>query len=323
MISAEMFKSNCLIRIKTFNRMPQRSGMKVTREVAERYLGGRVAETDEEWEAKVKKAMADLSVSRKLITCPEMQAVTSEVAAIKSEALRRYCNRSGIDDGLFLIKTELVSEANRYISERLRLLLENQVPALMAVYPGAVAAVKALWGEDGARKLPEVDKLPGLFGVTSYAIQFEVPEGLPPEIRAEEEAKLRASFEQARAAIQAALWSEFQELVDHLIDRLQPAEDGTKKKFTTSSVENIQAFCDAFSNRNSFNDEKLQACVTKAKEILGAVGANDEVVKRIKDYETVKLAVKDAFTALKGEVDKGVEEVGRTFDFSEDTEATA
>lgn len=322
MVSANIFKENCLVRLKSRNGMPGRRKLPVTPEIAERFLGGRMANmaiTDEDWKAKVEKAVTLLSASGKLIACPELQAITSKLAEVRNDVLRAYCNRSGIDDGLYLVKTTLVPELQSFIARKVQEIQTDLVPALSAVYADAVEKVVAMWGADTAAKLPDQDSLPDLFNLTSLVIQFTVPEGLPPEIREAEEKKLRETFEQARGAIVAALWEEFQTFIGHLIERLGDSPDGTRKTFKVSTIDNLRGFCEAFGNRNAFDDSKLGSLVTQAKSILDAVGKNGDAAKVIREADGVRAEVRTAFTMLKAEVDKGVEEVAaRSFDFSED-----
>lgn len=322
MVSANIFKENCLVRLKARNGMPGRRKLPVTEDIAERFLGGRASNlgmTEDEWKEKVTKAVTLLSASGKLIACPELQAITSKLAEVRNDVLLTYCNRSGIDDGLYLVKTILVPELQRFIARKMQEIQMNLVPALSAVYADAVEKVVAMWGSDTAAKLPDQDSLPDLFNLTSLVIQFTVPEGLPPEIREAEEKKLRETFEQARGTIVAALWEEFQTFIGHIIERLGDSPDGTRKTFKASTIDNLREFCEAFGNRNAFDDSKLGSLVDKARSILDVVGKNGDTAKVIRETEGVRAEVRTAFTMLKAEVDKGVEEVAtRSFDFSED-----
>lgn len=322
MIDANIFKENCLIRIKTRNGMPSRRKLKVTPEIAEKFLGGRSAfpsMSDAEWASKVNEAVKSLSASGKLINCKELSAITSVLAAIRSRVLSDFCNISGIDDGLYLVKTTLVPKVNEYVATQVANVRVNFIPPLAAVYDAEVTKVLNLWGADVAAQLPGKERLPELFDVKTLVVQFTVPEGLPPELRAAEEKKLRETFEGARAQIVVALWTQFQEFITHVVDRLSDNTDGTKKTFKAATIENLCAFCDSFANRNAFNDVALQNLVTKAKEIIAAVGTNGDTAKIIKESEGVRAEVRTAFTVLKAEVDKGIEAVSvRAFDFSED-----
>jgi hypothetical protein len=294
MVNAELFKNNCLFRVKQFNRMPQRRKLTVTREIVERFLGGRKAETDEEWAKKVAQATKDLSASRKLLTCTELEEIQSFLSALRNTVLARYCNASGIDKGLYLVKTTLVPEVQKFIrSEVNTILLGELVPKLVAAYPAAVQRVAEIWGAEGAALLP-------------------------PEIREQEEKKLRESFEQAKSAIVSALWGEFSELVEHITERLAPGENGKAKTFQKGTVDNLRLFIDAFENRNSFNDEKLKGIVGQAKEILAGLGDANSAAQRLRDYEGVRKATAEAFGVLKVSIDAGLKEVAsRAFDFDE------
>lgn len=323
MIDADIFKENSLLRFKTFNRMPGRRKLPVTDEIAERYLSivnGVLPGTlpVEEWKALVEKTRKELSVSKRLISIPELDEIVSNLAAIRMTVLSYYCNLSGFDDGLYLIKTVNIGQAQEYVNREIEKVKRLLVPKLQAVYPAKVEEIRRVWGKGIADLMPVVERLPELFGCTTIALQFKVPEGLPPELREAEEKKLREQFETARTTIIAALWEEFQGLIDRLIDRLTPEPDGTAKTFKRGTIENIQTFVEAFSNRNAFNDDRLNALVQKAQGILSAVGRDGEIPQRLRDYDNVREATREAFASIKADVDKGVEDVAsRMFSFED------
>lgn len=323
MIEAEIFKDNAVILIKGRNGMPHYRKLPVSDDIAERYLLNvgkvdRSSKTDTEWADMVKKAKGELSMSKKLLTCPELSAIESLIAATRVQALADYCNPSGIADSWYLIRLDAVDKCNGFVARRVREIADDLVPKLEAVYPGKVEEIRAVWGDKIANALPPVDKLRSLFGMTTLPVQFSVPEGLPPEVRAAEEAKLRETFAKAKETVVAALWEEMKALTDHIVDRLTPAPDGTEKTFQKGTVNNMVAFIEAFQQRNAFNDARLADVVAKAQGILSAVGKNGEIPQRLRDYTAVRTATKEAFDNLKAEVDKGVENVAsRLFNFED------
>lgn len=322
-IDCGIFRENSLVRFKVLNRMPKRRKLPVTDETAEKYLlefgaKSRADYAPDEWLALVQKTQKELSVSKKLLDCPELEKVNSALTAIRTDALALYCNRSGIDSGLYLILSRLLPELRGMVSKRIDEIRTGLVPALQAVYPAAVGKVRSVWGDEVADKLPTVDKLPDLFAVSFMPIQFSVPEGLPPEIREQAEADLRESFANAKAAVVSALWEEFQGLIDHLLERLEPAPEGTKKVLKAAPVENIRAFLEAFQNRNAFGDERLASLVAKAGEILDGIGKNGDAANRLREFGDIREKTKAAFNVLKVDIDAGVTDAAsRVFSFED------
>lgn len=325
MIDCNIFKSNALIRFKVLNRMPVRRQLPVTDEIAERYLESvcglrRPEPPTPEFEQLVYETRRELSVSKRLIDCPELSAITSALNGIRATALSRWCNRSGIDNGLYLVRLTSINRVAEYVSQAVAEVRNDLVPKLAAVYPAKVDGIRQVWGDKIASVLPPVDKLPELFGVETMLLQLTVPEGLPPEIREAEEKKLRDTFEAARGQIIQSLWVEFQGLVDHLIDCLTPDATGTGKavRKNSSMINNIREFCEAFGDKNAFNDDRLAELVNKTAGILDAVGQGGDVATRLRDYSGVRENVKSAFETLKADIDAGVEAAAsRTFSFDD------
>lgn len=321
MLNVALLKNCVLLRLKTSSFGNSRK-FEITDEIAEKTLGPRPVDvTDDTWKEKIQDAKRRLKGSRKLILCKELDEIETYLALFRSSLLSRFANPSFIDDGLYAVRqaavpamVEEIKNARKYIDDAL-------LPSLLGVYASKVDEARKLWnGSFKEKDYPSIDAMRGMFRITYRIVQLDVPEGLPPEIRAEEEAKLRAEFEKARTQIVEALWQEFKALVDHITDRLVPGSDGKLKTFQKGTVENIQAFIEAFANRNAFNDERLALAVRAAEEILASVGSkgSDSMSQRLRDFEDVRVKTGEAFAALKAVVDKGIEDLpGRSFSFDE------
>lgn len=330
MINVALLKNCVLVRLKTASFGNTRK-VEVTRSIAEKTLGERPGDiTDEDWEKKIGEALTRLRANKKLIVCNELEAIESFLSKFRSSLLQRYCNPSFIDDGLYAVLN--VSRDESQPSPLLRMIedikaarerLENElIPAFKAIYPAKVDEARKLWnGNFQEKHYPKVEDIGKYFAIRYRVVQLDVPEGLPPEIRAEEEKKLRDEFEKARVQIVEALWTEFQTLVNHVVDRLTPGADGKRKVFQEGTIENIRGFIEAFGNRNAFNDARLANAVERAKQILDNLGGKggESVAQRLRDFEAVRNKTAEAFGALKTEVDKGITELpGRSFQFDEE-----
>ena len=160
-----------------------------------------------------------------------------------------------------------------------------------------------------------------MFGMEYKFLQFDVPDGLPPEIRAEEEAKLRASYARAEAAIVGALWGEFSKFVEEIEGKLAINGDGKPKVFRNTLFEDLTTFVKSFANRDTFNDERLRSLVEKAEAIIAKVGGKDNVDKavRMREFEGLRDQTRSAMANLKAEVEAAIQEKPeRRFSFDEE-----
>lgn len=275
---------------------------------------------DRDWEKRVDQAAARLRGSKRLVESAAYDEVISFQNETRTRLMRVYANRSFIDKGLYCVKSDLVSQVEREIEQA-----SNDLDALVAKfledYERARADAESVLGDQfNPDNYPDRESVRKRFGMAYRWIAFSVPEGLPPEIREREEAKLRETFEKAASAITGALWGEFSQFIAAIERKLETSEDGKRKIFKDTLFDDLTQFVGAFSNRNSFNDERLAGLVERAELIMAKVGGNNpDKAQKLRDQEGLRNQVKSAFASLKTEVEKAVAEVpDRAFNFEEE-----
>lgn len=320
-IDAKLLKNCVLFRLamKCFGN--QRRG-ELSDEAVEQIIGVRPAGmSDEENVDRLARAKKRLKLGKRLISAREYDDIKEFQSRTRRRLLQSYCNQSYIDDGLYTVKISVVPQVEEEIKKAQWELSANLVPKFVAVYKEKIEEAKTLFeAQFNPKDYPDPSALPDKFGIDYRWTQFNVPEGLPPELREQEEKKLRESFERAEQAIVGALWAEFGKFLDHVVDRLEPTEDGKRKKFNENLFENLTNFIGSFNNRNALNDDKLNGLVTAAKEILSSASGDEspeDLVPKLRDEEALREKTAKAFSELKKEVDKTIEEMPeRAFDFS-------
>lgn len=94
---------------------------------------------------------------------------------------------------------------------------------------------------------------------------------LTPELYEKEKQKFQEMMAEARETAIMALRQEFQDLINHMVDRLTGEENGKPKVFKASMIEKFKEFFDSFNGRNLFEDDELAALVSNAKSIISGV----------------------------------------------------
>lgn len=310
-IDGRLLKNAVLFRLKNSCKWGNNAKVPLNEKAVMELIGpAPMSMTAEEAEERLHKAMQRLRGKQKLVVSPEYDAIKEFQSETKKRILRTYCNPSFIDDGLYTVKLEALPDVIAELKaarERLSLFL---VTAFKDALPEQIEAARPVLGElfnQGA--YPKEENVPGLFDITWSVVQLDIPEGLPPEIREEEERKLRETYQKAEQAIMGALWSEFQKFLDHIVERLTPGEDGKKKKFNSDILGNLAEFVGAFNNRNTFNDERLGALVTKANEIISnATGGKElkEAGEALRSDEVLRAGVVAALAGVKTEVEQAI-----------------
>lgn len=262
--------------------------------------------------AQDQKTKERLKLSKQLIQSPEFAAVLRAQTDLKTWCLSRSMP-SFFDDGLFCVKPSEVTQFEAKLNFEVKRIAAELLPALVSVFPAAVVqARRDLNGQfdlldypgmaqtsDGRLTLEFPDQLTSKFSVNWSWIAFTVPEGLPPEIRDQEIAKLKSSMSEASDSILNALRVGFQELVSHAAERLTPSGPGEKKKiFRDSLIGNLAEFCDTFNARNLMNDVDLARLVDQARAIL--TNADPD---KLRDSAKARQDIRSQFTAIKTQLD--------------------
>lgn len=210
--------------------------------------------------------------AKQIIVSGEYDAIAELQNETKAWCLARSMP-SCILPGLFAVSVDEVANVTARL-EASKANLAPRVEALVKAWPRLVENARlALNGSFNAADYLPAERVPSKFDITYNWLQLDVPEGLPPEIRKQEEAKLRKQFEDAQKEIIEALREGFAALVDHAVDKLSTKPGEKQKIFRDSLVENFTEFFDTFNARNLMQDEELSKVVAQARNIMGGIGA--------------------------------------------------
>lgn len=324
MIDVRLLKNCVLFRFKTKCAWGNSGKGDLSEEAILNLIGpGPLGELASERAARVEWAKPRLRLAKKLIECEEYTAVKRFQAEVKGWLLRGFCNPSFIDDGLYSLRTDLVATVATEVKNAQKG-LQALVSKFLEVYPSKIKEAEALGIQFDERNYPPVEKLERAFSMEYKIVQLDIPEGLPPEIRAEEEKKLKASFAAAEQELTLALRSGFANILEHITDRLQPQQDGTRKKFNDTLFVDFAEFIGSFGNKNVLGDNELSALVEQAKGIWQNVanGSGQDLgkaAKRVRDIQPVREKALAAFSEVKAALDKTIADMPkRSFDFSEE-----
>lgn len=268
------------------------------------------ADANEEQKAKQRVALR-----KQLIVSKEYDAIKSFQGEIRSWIYTRTVP-SFFKEGFQLCGLGEVSNVNARL-KKARVELAELVKAFIAVYPEQIEAARAVLepvGQFNPGDYPPAEALESAFDISWNWIAFTVPEGLPAELRQQEEEKLSRQFEDAGQQITAALRVAFGELIAHATERLTDSPDGKKKKIYDSVVGNLSDFIDTFNSRNITNDAELAVLVGKAREIL--VGVTPQ---KLRDYANQRDNIRQQFEGIKAAIDPMIVAVkSRKFEFDLD-----
>jgi hypothetical protein len=252
------------------------------------------------------KALCNLS--KKLLASRNLTRVNAVVDRTR-QYLRETALPSFFKAGVYLVPMEMVTAVEAKLVA-FRAEFEEAVADFLAEYPGLVEQMADPLGVlYNPADYPSVGAVAAKFGMDWRYVSFDVPgrlKAISAVMFEQEAAKAAADIANATEDIKAALRAGMQELVAGLVEKLQPTDDGKKRRLSASSVEKLQTFLATFDLRNVTGDAELAAIVARARDVVG--GADVEALRKDDDLRGSVLA---AFQALQADIEPMV--VGRGF----------
>lgn len=138
--------------------------------------------------------------------------------------------------------------------------------------------------------------LQGLFEVNWEFPSVEPPPyllQLNPQLYQQEQARMQARFEEAVKLAEEAFTAEFSKLVGHLVERLGREEDGSRKVFRDSAVENLNEFFARFKSLNVGSSQELDRLVEQAQQAVAGVQP-----QAVRDNDTLRQQIGGQLSAV-------------------------
>lgn len=174
------------------------------------------------------------------------------------------------------------------------------------------AAKQALRDSFRESDFPTAEMLRQCFRFSWSIFRLDVPEGLPENVREQEREKFQAQLDSVVCQCRVALRETLADLVGHLADRLSPDGDGTRKRLSSSTVEQLREFLDTVNARDITSDDAIKTLSEKARSVLGNFSADDLKTKATGDR------VRAGLEAVKTELDGLIQRDGRKIDLDMD-----
>jgi hypothetical protein len=240
--------------------------------VSIRWLGVRKSLTPEQKNqaAETFHAEGDFLSARKKLLDTRHQAY-KEVTAVRGKIVSywRAVTLPYPEPGLRLIKQAQVEPFNQQMQE-FRDDLAAAVTKLEDHYGELKTAARRRLGAL-YNPMDYPSSLDGLFSVEWDFPSVEPPDyllQLSPAIYEQEKNRVAARFEEAVQLTEQAFITEIARLVSHLTERLTGSENGQKKIFRDSAVENLTDFFERFRKLNPRSNPELEALIQQAQAIV-------------------------------------------------------
>ncbi len=246
-----------------------------------------------------------INVTKKLMEAEELDEITTRNGKTKQFVQSRALP-STIKKGVYLLPVDFIEEVDARLKEdqdNLKPLVNKMIGKLDAIRAEAKdrlshvkvgKEVRNLWDES---QFPTADDLRSAFRLTWRYVFVDSAKNLEQiskELYDEERKKAEASWAETRETIQQLLLSNLSDMVNHMVDRLTPEEDGKKKIFHESAIPKMQDFLATFDARNITNDLQMKVLVDQAKNLIKGTDADD-----LRTNEELREYVKHGFGTIK------------------------
>lgn len=168
-----------------------------------------------------------------------------------------------------------------------------------------------------AKDYPSAAAVRACFGMRWSWFEFSIPEKLRetnPAIWQAEVEKARVMWAEASAEIRAGLRSGVAEVVNRLLVRLEPGEDGKRKALRDETLSPLMEFIESFPFKDVTGDEELRAEVERLRGLTKGVDVSD-----LKKYGGLRSKLRADLGAVASTLERLVEEAPeRRISFDED-----
>ncbi len=242
-----------------------------------------------------------IHVSQDILNSPKLDAIVTFDGKLRAYIRRRSTPNPIIRGGLYMLGYDLLPEVDATLTAKVP---ERKalVAAFLAVYEAEKAKAQIDLGPlFDPTKYPPVDRIAQEFDLRWHYLTIGTPDSLQTisaDIFQREAEKAAAQWTDALQVANDVLLVSFADLVSHMVERLQPNDDGKPKVFRNSLVNNLTEFLQTFDARNIGGHAELAAEVAKARDLLSGIDA-----EHLRKNDGLKTAVSAGFAEIKARLD--------------------
>lgn len=217
-----------------------------------------------------------INAQAKILDCPELRAIQA-LDATTDRFLFRNSNPSVFRGlGIRQVTTDMAPTLDTRLREY-RPQREALVATFTIRYADITDKVRDQLGPVMSQAInwPNPNDVGRLFGCSWRWISIVVPIGLDADLAASETLKSDYDKREQDELVRQALRSGFQKVIDKILERITPDDEGKRKIIRDSTIENFREFIEAFPGRYTTEDRDLEKLINKANLMLAGVSADD------------------------------------------------
>jgi hypothetical protein len=243
-----------------------------------------------------------IKVSKTILESKTLDAIRSLQGDTRRQVAARSTPSMMFRSSVYLLPIALLTETDEYlVSQRAK--LAGLVEKFLREYAADKVKAEAKLGSMfNPTDYPAPETLAAMIGITWAYIAVDAPAKLGEvsrTIMAREQQKAAATWASALEEATAVLRAGFTDLVEHMLEKLTPGDDGKKRVFRDSMIGNVREFLRTFPSRNLGDDAELAELARDAERLLSGVDA-----QALREGETIRDRVTLGMTAIKARLDE-------------------
>ena len=248
-----------------------------------------------------------LGLHKKILTSDNYEQMLLIARDIRRHAVRRQIPGSPFAEGTHLMPLPFVDDMNAKISNA-EAGYNHFADLFVAEYAGLVEEAKIeLDDQFDASNYFDTSTAVGRNALRAkFWVERRWFDWSPPSdkkvgkaVANQERSRQATEIQDMALQVKAALRMGLKKLIDHLVERLAPQPNGSRKTFMDSTITKITDFLELFSARNVCGDKELAILADQAKEVL-----QGQTASAIKENEELAAVVTARMSTVKSNLDK-------------------
>jgi hypothetical protein len=248
--------------------------------------------------------MAMLNLSKTILESKTLEKIRS----LQSETRRHVTGIATpsvmFRSGVYMLALPLLREADEYLNEQFGR-LRPLVAQFLEEYETDKASARAKLGPlYDPRDYPNAERVKDAIRLTWAYVSVETPttvDAISTDIFTREQKKAAERWTAALDEATFVLRGGFAKLIDHMIERLEPGEDGKPKVFRDTLTKNIREWLRTFPARNLAGDGELDRLAGEAANLLEGI-----TPEALRSADGLRDKVRDGMARIKEQLDAAI-----------------
>lgn len=245
-----------------------------------------------------------LNVSKTILESKTLEKIRS----VQAETRRRITKLSTpsvmFRSGVYMLSLDLLREADDILTAQAGI-IRPLVAQFIEEYETDKASARVKLGPlYDPRDYPSAERVRDAIRLTWAYVAVETPktvDAISTDIFEREQRKASERWTAALDEATMVLRGGFAKLVDHMIERLEPGEDGKPKIFRDTLTKNIREWLRTFPSRNLAGDTELERLAAEAAGLLDGV-----TPESLRTMDGLRDKVRDGMAQIKAKLDEAI-----------------